>query len=301
MIIINLSSLNLAGIKPKIVNFHNKEFKIVFDELPEDDKYIIIVQTDENPVKMIFITAMIIDIVKKINPKYIVIVHPWLSFSRQDKRFFPLEPLTLDMVLKWYHDLGVTDLISFDIHAVQFRKPGIHNWEKKMRIHNINFVSNFYKPGIPVMSPTDEQEPFLAEIERKSGDIVYFKKEKFCQNCGNFQQECNCEGNFPQRVVLTPLSKINTKKALLLDDIISGGSTMLEAVKSLRNHGVDDISVAVTHGFFDGPAANEIFDLVSSVTISNSLQIKDELRNKDNVRIMNIEDNILEYVNKKFS
>ncbi|MHA1983027.1 MAG: ribose-phosphate pyrophosphokinase-like domain-containing protein, partial [Candidatus Hodarchaeales archaeon] len=90
MIIINLSSLNLAGIKPKIVNFHNKEFKIVFDELPEDDKYIIIVQTDENPVKMIFITAMIIDIVKKINPKYIVIVHPWLSFSRQDKRFFPL-------------------------------------------------------------------------------------------------------------------------------------------------------------------------------------------------------------------
>jgi ribose-phosphate pyrophosphokinase len=278
MTIINLSSLNLAGIKPKIVHFHNKEFKIVFDDLPEDKKYIIIVQTDKNPVKMIFVTAMIIDIVKKNNPTHLIVVHPWLSFSRQDKRFLPLEPLTLDLVLKWYHALGVTDLISFDIHAIQFREPGIHKWG----------------------SPTDEQEPFLTKIEKKAGNIIYFKKEKFCENCGNIQQECKCEGNFPQKVILTPLSEINTKKALLLDDIISGGNTMLEAVHSLRNRGVSEISVAITHGFFDGVAANEIFDLVSSVTISNTLQIKDEIRIKENVRIMNIEEKILEYIDKNF-
>ncbi|MHA2105352.1 MAG: ribose-phosphate diphosphokinase [Candidatus Hodarchaeales archaeon] len=300
MTIINLSSLNLAGIKPKIVHFHNKEFKIVFDDLPEDKKYIIIVQTDKNPVKMIFVTAMIVDIVKKNNPTHIIVVHPWLSFSRQDKRFLPLEPLTLDLILKWYHTLGVTDLISFDIHAIQFRKSGIHEWKKKMRIHNVNFVSSFYKPGVTIMSPTDEQEPFLEKIEEKTGNIIYFKKEKFCENCGNAQQECKCEGNFSQKVVLTPLSEINTKKALLLDDIISGGNTMLEAVNSLRNHGVSDISIAITHGFFDGVAANEIFDLVSSVTISNTLQIKEEIRNKHNVKIMNIEENILDYINKNF-
>lgn len=296
MININMSTLDIKGIKPVIINFPNGEFKTILEELPDSKNYTIIVQTDQNPIKMIFATSMIINIVKGKNPEKIIVVHPWLSFSRQDKRFYPLEPLSLELILTWYDTLGVTDLIAFDIHAIQFRKPGLHKWGNNLNIHNINFVSSLYDPNYPIMSPTDEQEPFLVEIEQKGIRITYFKKEKICLNCKKVQQECVCEGGIKQEIVLTPLTKITSDKALLIDDIISGGGTMLEAVKTLKNNGVKDINVAVTHGFFDGESAKKIFDQVNSVTISNTIQIKKELQNKKNIRIKRIEEKLKNYL-----
>ena len=161
MININMSTLDIKGIKPVIINFPNGEFKTILEELPDSKNYTIIVQTDQNPIKMIFATSMIINIVKGKNPEKIIVVHPWLSFSRQDKRFYPLEPLSLELILTWYDTLGVTDLIAFDIHAIQFRKPGLHKWGNNLNIHNINFVSSLYNTNYPIISPTYEQEPLL--------------------------------------------------------------------------------------------------------------------------------------------
>ena len=132
MFLVNLSSLQLGGITPKIIDFPNKEFKMVLEEIPHEEPVAIVVQTDLDPTRMIFATAMLVEIVSKHNPKRIIVVHPWLSFSRQDRRLLPGEPQSLEMILSWYAAIGVTDIIAFDIHAVQYRVPGKHRWNEKL-------------------------------------------------------------------------------------------------------------------------------------------------------------------------
>ena len=264
MIYINVSSLPLPGLKPNIVEFPNGEFKVVLENLTPAEEYVIIVQTDQNPMKMIFATTMLIDIVQNVQPKpkKIYVVHPWLSFSRQDRKFLPSEPLTLDILLKWYESLGVTDILSFDIHAIQFRNPGITKWGNHLRIHNINFIEQLYNPQLEIMSPTSQEEPFLLPLREKNVAITYFEKQKFCKRCNKKSQLCTCGGEMQLEIRLIPSKEIRTSRALLIDDIISGGGTMLTAVKVLKEAGVQYIEVAATHGFFNGAEAIQIFQEV---------------------------------------
>ena len=85
MQIINFSNLKLDGLVPKEFVFPDTEFKLVLEDLPKDSVYVIVVQTDVDPAHKILATAMLVNIIKQQNPEKIIVVHPWLSFSRQDR------------------------------------------------------------------------------------------------------------------------------------------------------------------------------------------------------------------------
>ena len=278
MQIINYSNLNIDGLKPKELIFPDTEFKIVLENLPHDNIYVILVQTDVNPAQKIMATAMLINIVKQQNPQKIIVVHPWLSFSRQDKLFLEGEPLSIEVVLDFYVSAGATDIVSFDIHAIMFREPGIHEY-KSLKIHNVNFVKNFFQPDYLILSPTGTDEPFLKPlIEEFNVSITYFKKEKYCLNCQKSLQFCTCEGEVKKGVRILSDLDFTGKKILAIDDIIAGGGTMLATVYQLLEKGASEIIVGATHGFFnDLDKAKEILKY-SKVKVSNTVSINPKLQ-----------------------
>ena len=283
MQIINYSDLKIDGIIPKVSIFPDTEFKLVIENLPTDSVYVIIVKTDRDPAQKIMATAMLINIVKQKYPEKIIVVHPWLSFSRQDRRFLDGEPLSIEIVLDLYDSVGATDLISFDIHSVMYREPGIHSY-KNLKIHNVNFVSNFYEPNYLILSPTGTEEPFLKSLREKNIPITYFKKEKFCLNCNKPLQLCTCGGAVKKSVRIISDLDFSGKKILAIDDIIAGGGTMLATVHQLREKGASEIFVCATHGFFnDLEKAEEIIKYSSKVKVSNTVSLNPELVKKLNV------------------
>lgn len=298
MQIINYSDLDIPGIRPRLIKFPDGEFKIILDSIPEDEMYIIIVKTDQNPAQKILITAQISEILTQFNPKRIAIIHPWLSFSRQDKRFFSSEPLSIKVLLNLYLSMGVTDLISLDIHSIQFREPGVHIYESNgriLKIHNINFVSDFYKKGMRILSPTGEDEPFLTPLLNKNIPITYFKKEKYCSNCDKPAQLCKCEGDAKIHVKVVSDENFTGETILVLDDIIAGGGTMLSTIKLLKQAGASHINVGATHGFFnDLNTADEIINASDSIFISNSVKVPESLI--PNLNIVDINSKLKTYI-----
>ena len=280
MQIINYSSLSIEGIKPKEQIFPDTEFKIVLENLPKDSVYVIVVQTEINPAQKVLATAMMINIVKQHHPEKIIIVHPWLSFSRQDKRFLDGEPLSIEVLLDLYDSAGATDIVSFDIHAVMFREPGIHSY-KSLKIHNVNFVKHLFEPNYFILSPTGTDEPFLQPlIQEQNVSITYFKKEKYCLNCQKALQYCTCEGKVEKGVRIISDLDFTGKKILALDDIIAGGGTMLATVRQLLAKGASEIIVGATHGFFnDMDKAHEILKS-AKVKVSNTIVLNPELKNE---------------------
>ena len=297
MQIINYSDLAIEGLQPKELIFPDTEFKIVLENLPKDSVYVIIAKTDINPAHQILATAMLINIVKQKNPEKIIVVHPWLSFSRQDRRFLEGEPLSIEILLDLYESVGATDLISFDIHSVMYREPGIHQF-KKLKIHNVNFIYNFYEPNYLILSPTGTEEPFLKPLRAKNIPITYFKKEKFCLNCNKPLQVCTCGGAVKKSVRIISDLDFTGKSILAIDDIIAGGGTMLATVHQLLDKGAKKIVVCATHGFFnDLEKAEEIIN-AGEVKIANTVTINPKLKNK--LTIIDIIPSLKEYLEKTF-
>jgi ribose-phosphate pyrophosphokinase len=298
MQIINYSNLMIEGLKPKVIIFPDKEFKIFLENVPKDSVYVLIVQTDIDPVQKIMATAMLINIVKQHNPDKIIIVHPWLSFSRQDRRFMAGEPLSIHIILDLYVSAGATDLVSFDIHSVMFREPGMHKYNS-LTIHNVNFVQSFYEPNYVILSPTGTDEPFLKSLSNRNIPITYFKKEKYCLNCNKALQFCTCEGEVKKGVRIISELDFTGKNILALDDIIAGGGTMLATIHQLIDKGASKIIVGATHGFFnDMLKAQEIFEN-AKVKVSNTVSINPSLQEK--LEIIDIIPTLLEYLHEKFS
>ncbi len=70
------------------------------------------------------------------------------------------------------------------------------------------------------------------------------------------------------------------RKALIYDDEIATGSTVLELSRSLIVSGIEEISLICTHGLFTGDALKKIaeIDQITEIVTTNTVPIPDEKR-----------------------
>ncbi|WP_308574320.1 ribose-phosphate diphosphokinase, partial [uncultured Methanosphaera sp.] len=86
------------------------------DEIPEDEKVIIIQSTgypqDENMMELFFI----LDTLSDMNIDDITVVSPYLGYSRQERRFKEVECISAKAISKLLQSMGVKHLISINLH-----------------------------------------------------------------------------------------------------------------------------------------------------------------------------------------
>jgi ribose-phosphate pyrophosphokinase len=58
--------------------------------------------------------------------------------------------------------------------------------------------------------------------------------------------------------VMYILGKVEGKNAIIVDDLIATGSSLIEAVEALKKAGTKSIRAAITHGVLSGPAIERI-------------------------------------------
>ena len=92
-----------------------KYFRIK-DEIPEDEKVVIIQSTgypqDENMMELFFI----LDTLSDMNIEDITVVSPYLGYSRQERRFKEVECISAKATAKLIQSMGVKHLISINFH-----------------------------------------------------------------------------------------------------------------------------------------------------------------------------------------
>jgi ribose-phosphate pyrophosphokinase len=75
------------------------------------------------------------------------------------------------------------------------------------------------------------------------------------------------------------VGNVEGKHAIVFDDEIANGGTIVETVKLLRNRGVTGVTVACTHGVFSGPAIERLQSLdLHEIITTNTMPIPPERR-----------------------
>lgn len=213
------------------------------------------------PNHYLFELLIIIDAIKRSSAKSITAVIPYLGYCRQDRKNKPGVPITAKLVANVLATAGITNLITFDLHADQVEGFFETNVD---HLHCQKLLSDIAKKLIGkscmVVAP-DIGSIKIAESMAKLLDtkLAVIKKERLN----------------PFEVSMTLIGTVNNRNVLIVDDLCSTAGTLVEAANLCRQQGAKKIIAAVTHGLFVGDAIKKIeASTLECLLITDTIQLQ---------------------------
>lgn len=211
--------------------------------------------------------CLILDALKNAGATKITAVVPYLGYQRQDHIFRTGEGRSLEVVIKMIEACGADQIVGVDFHSIKipelFSIPVTHIsaiplFSKKIKSMGIDLSDAC------IVSPDMGGLRRLEALKEELGGIETVSVEK-------------------ERDVVTGDIKIsglygNVKKVcFVVDDMISSGGTIVEALKELQKNGGQRLFVMVTHAVFSEKAP-EILEnsLAEKVYVTDSIFIPED-------------------------
>lgn len=190
---------------------------------------------------------IMIDAVKRASASRITAVIPYYGYARQDRKDQPRVPITAKLVANLLTTAGADRILTMDLHAGQiqgfFDIPLDH-------IFAINvFVDYFKKKKI--------KDGDLVVVTPDVGGIKMARA--YAKRLGAGLAILDKRRISPESTeIMHILGDVDGKCAVLVDDIVATGSSLIEAINALHNRGVKEIYAAITHGVLSGNAIEKI-------------------------------------------
>lgn len=215
----------------------------------EGEEVSIIQSTCKNPNQNYMELFLLLDAAKDLGAEKVSAVIPYFAYARQDERFEPGEAISQRTVAKMIKSAGADEVYTIDLHAHRIESP-VEIFD--MPAHNLTaapllaeYIDEKYDLDDPVvLGPDAEAEQWA----RKGGEAIdaawdYMIKKRYG----------------PEDVEITPRKlEVEGRPVLIIDDIISTGGTMVEAINILKNHGAKEVYAGCTHPILSGDALKNI-------------------------------------------
>ncbi|MCF7985005.1 MAG: ribose-phosphate pyrophosphokinase [Thiohalocapsa sp.] len=182
-------------------------------------------------------------------------VLPYLCYARQDRRTRPRDPVTTRHVAQLLEAMGTDRVVALDIHDLAafenaFRCGSDHLSARQLFVEH--FADAFGGRKLCVVSPdlggAKRAERFRADLSRRVGRQVR----------GAFLEKHRADDDV--RGESTVVGDVDGRVAIILDDMVSTGGTLIRAARACRKAGARHIYAAVTHGLFVGEAESLLAD-----------------------------------------
>lgn len=215
----------------------------------------------------------------------ITVVMPLLYASRQHRRK-GRESLDCAMALQELETMGVTDIITFDVHD-----PNIQNAVPLLSFDNIYPTYNIVKAMFNKDRKWFEEIEETIVISPDSGalDRAIYYAGVLGLNIGMFYKRRDysriVNGKNPIVAHEYVGSKIEGKNILIVDDMIASGESVLDIATELKGRGAKNVYIACSFALFTEGLSK--FDeyykegLISRVYGTNLTYVPDEAKNRE--------------------
>jgi ribose-phosphate pyrophosphokinase len=232
----NELGVNAAGLEVRRFPDGEKYLRVLSDV--KGHSVAVIQSIHHTPDEMLFEYLLLADALKDLGAKRVVAFVPYFAYARQDERFKPGEALSFKTVSKLIESVGTDEIFTIDMHQHRvlessevFSVPSHNLTAMRLLAEYVQKLGRLKEPL--VIGPDAEAEQWAKiAAERLHTDYDVFEKKRL----GDAHVEVR-----PRR------SNANGRDVLLVDDIISTGGTIVEAVKILQSQGAGHIQIACTH------------------------------------------------------
>jgi len=242
--------LNVPVLLPEIKRFPDGEKYVRITEDVNDKTVAVIQSFYHQPDEFLIEYFLMVNTLKDLDAKRVLGVVPYFAYARQDERFKPGEAISFRIVTKLIEEVGTDEIYTVDTH--------LHRVEQLTEVfripaHNLTAVpllaqyikKNFELTNPIVIGPDEEAEQW-AKVAAKELEAEYDVLEK--------------ERLGPSEVrIKTRELDVKNRDIVIVDDIISTGGTMVEAIKMLKEHGAKNIIAACTHPILVQNALTRIY------------------------------------------
>lgn len=211
---------------------------------------------DEKILPLIFAAAT----ARELGASKVGLVAPYLAYMRQDRRFNPGEAVTS---LQMAHLISEAFdwMVTVDPHLHRYRDLGeIYSIPTRV-VHAAPLISRWIRENVEkplIVGPDSESEQWVAAVA-SDAEAPYCVLEKVRH------------GDRDVRIELRNLDAWQGRAAVLVDDIISSGRTMIEAVRLLAEQGWPPPVCIAVHGLFADRSDELLVRAGARVVTTNSV------------------------------
>ncbi len=251
----------------EIFVFPDGERRIRVVDSVVDEKTVVFQSTstppDQNYMELFFIA----DALKRSGASTVTAVIPYLGYERQDHVFRDGEAVSLEVIVKTLERVGVDRLIAFDLHSIKvpelFTIPVLHLSALDLfaqKIKELGLTENSV-----LVSPDMGGIRRIKMLSESLGNMPYATVEKNRDLETGDISDSSMKGD------------VNGKTAIIVDDMISTGRTIVAAEKILLKNGAKNILIFATHAVFSANAVKLLENLkAEKVFVTDTIFIPKE-------------------------
>lgn len=205
--------------------------------------------------------TMISHTLRRAGARSITAVLPYLAYARQD-----IAPPTESLGLKWLGELlggaGVSSLITVDVHSHEASSLlGIPVRSLSPASLMSRALGGRWRESVTFVAPDEGARERCQAVARAAGSdrpIVWARKRRTAGGV----EHLGLEGS-PGR------------RAIIVDDILDTGGTLISCCEQLRAAGVEEVGVLITHGLFTGDSWRSLVgEMVDELWITDTVMAR---------------------------
>ncbi|HYZ77740.1 MAG TPA: ribose-phosphate pyrophosphokinase [Gaiellaceae bacterium] len=252
---------------------------------------VFLVQTGCDPVdRNVMELLLMIQAAKLASAKRITAVIPWFPYSRQDRKAKPREPISSRLVADMLQLAGADRVLTMDLHAGQiqgfFTVPVDHMTALPLFARHFRDLG-FQGDGIVSVAPDAGRAKVAVRFgEMLEADFAIMNKTRPAHDVA---------------AVTEITGRVRDKIALVGDDVIMTGGTLLAGAQALREHGATAVWVFATHGIFAAGSLEKFGEAdLAGIVVTDTVPV-DPIARPQNMTVLPVAGLLAETITNVFS
>jgi ribose-phosphate pyrophosphokinase len=221
----------------------------------------------------------------------ITAIMPWFPYSRQDKKSAPREPITAKLLADVLDAAGADRVLTMDLHAGQiqgfFRIPVDHMTALPLFARYYRETLGLHGESVVAVSPDPGRAKMATKFAQMlDADFALMNKQRPAHDVAS---------------VTEVVGDVRGKVAIMSDDIIVTGGTLIAGAQALLDAGATKVYACATHGLFPDDALTKLGESeLAGLAVTDTVPIQ-ELNRPDKLSVLTISGILAETIENVFA
>lgn len=189
---------------------------------------------------------------KDAGAKRVTALVPYLAYARKDRRSKSQDPVTTRYVAQLFEAMGVDCVVALEVH-----NQGAFDNAFRCRTVHLEAHSLFVNA---IMDLTGNEQVVIVSPDAGGTKRVDRFRDAWADATGEqppsaFLEKRRSEGRITGDAVVGDMT---AKVAIIVDDMVASGTTLLRAAEACRNKGATRVFGVITHALF-GPGSEQVY------------------------------------------
>jgi len=223
---------------------------------------------------------IMLDAFKRASAGRITAVMPYYAYGRSDKKDQPRVPITARLLADLIGVAGSDRFLTMDMHQMQiqgfFSIPGDELSARNLLVEYFRGIVEADPESVALVVPDLGYANAARRIAEDLKVPLVFMQKTHRDNSGRSE-------------IVNVIGDIDKHRAIIIDDEIDTGTTILNTVKVLQERGVNEIWVGCTHALLSDNAAERLANSgIEKLVTTDSVPLRPSARDTGKIEVLTV-------------